>query len=273
MSHPESKPTSPMQLPSTWDAVASGYAEIMLRHTAYAEQALDLAELVPSDRVLDVGTGPGLLALLAARRAAQVSAVDFSPAMVEQLVALSARDGVKNIDTGVMDAQSLAFPDASFDAAFSLFVFMFIPDRARAFLELRRVLRPGGRAVVATWAPIERRPLMKIGFDALAEVLPELPGPQKGDLQTPEDCVREMSAAGFRDVTVKAFSASVQIESAEHYLDVMERSGAPFVMLKKRFGEQAWTDIQLRLTEAVRRRLPDGPTDLTAEALLTRGLR
>lgn len=263
-----------MQLPSTWDAVAAGYAATTMAHqAAYAEQAMALAGLGPSDRVLDVGAGPGALALLAAHRVAQVSAVDFSPGMIEQLIALAAREGLKNIDTGVMDVQSLGFPDASFDAVFSLFVFMFVPDRARAFRELRRVLRPGGRTVVATWAPIDRRPLMKIGFDALAEVVPELPAPQKGDLQTPEDCARELSAAGFRDVVVNHFTASVRIESAEQYLDMMERGGAPFTLLKKRLGEPAWTDVHRRLADAVRRRLPDGPAELSAEALLTRGLR
>jgi SAM-dependent methyltransferase len=273
MTDPEPKPGSPMQLPSTWDAVASGYVEIMAHQAAYAEQAMALAGLVPSDRVLDVGAGPGVLALLAARRVAQVSAVDFSPGMIEQLIALAAREGLTNIDTGVMDAQALAFPDASFDAVFSLFVLMFVPDRARAFLELRRVLRPDGRAVVATWAPVDRRPLMKISFDALAEVVPDLPPPQKGDLQTPEDCAREMAAGGFRNVTVEAFTASLRIDSAEHYLAVMERAGAPFALLRKRLGEPAWTDVQRRLVDAVRRRLPDGPIELGAEAMLTRGWR
>jgi len=43
-----------------------------------------------------------------------------------------------------MDAQSLAFGDATFDAAFCTFAFMFFPDRGCAFREMRRVLRPGG---------------------------------------------------------------------------------------------------------------------------------
>jgi len=273
MTVPERKPGSPMQLPSTWDAVASGYAETMMRQAVYAERAIGLAGLGASDRVLDVGAGPGVLALLAARRAAQVTAVDFSPGMIERLIALSAREGLTNIQTAIMDAQALGLPDASFDAVFSMFVFMFVPDRARAFRELRRVLRPAGRAVVATWAPIDRRPLMKIGFDALAEVVPELPAPQKGDLQSPEDCSREMSAAGFRDVVVEAFTGSVRIESAEQYLDLMERGGAPFALLRQRLGEPAWSDVHRRLTDAVRRRLPELPADLSAEALLTRGLR
>ena len=69
-----------MQQPTTWSAVAEGYAEEMAAHGAlYAEEALRLVGTQPSDHVLDVGTGPGSLAFIAAARVARVTAVDFSP--------------------------------------------------------------------------------------------------------------------------------------------------------------------------------------------------
>lgn len=264
---------SPMQLPATWDAVAPGYAEELSRHTTYAEEALRIAGIRPGARVLDVGTGPGVLAFLAAARGATVDAVDFSPGMIAQVHARCAREQIANVRAMVMDAQALGFPDESFDAAFALFMFMFVPDRARAFRELQRVLRPGGRVVVATWAPIDRRPLMKIGFDALAEALPELPQPQKGDLQQPDECIRELSAAGFRDVGVTAVTATIRAESPEHYLAIMERTGAPFAMLRKRLGAEGWAAAQQRMLESLRRRIPASGLELAAEALLTSGMR
>jgi|SoiMetStandDraft_5_1073268.scaffolds.fasta_scaffold47406_2 SAM-dependent methyltransferase len=266
------KPSSPMQLPETWSATAAGYAEEIVQHFAlYAEEALRLLAPHPNDHVLDVAAGPGTLALLAAPRVARVVAVDFAPGMVEELGRQAARRGVSNVETAVMDAQELGFADASFDAAFCMFAFMFFPDRARAFRELRRVLRPGARALVATWGPIERRPLMKIGFDAMAEALPELPQPQKGDLQHPDDCVREMSEAGFSAVTTHVFTAAARAESAEHYLRIMARSGAPLVALRKRLGEAAWADVETRLLAAFARQIPAGGVDLPAEALLSVG--
>jgi len=267
-------PSGPMQLPATWNASAPGYAEYMVTHAAmYAERALEIVPLRPTDNVLDVAAGPGSLAFVAAPRAAHVLAVDFADGMVEQIRTRAKRDGVSNVEARVMDAQSLDLPEGSFDAAFCMFGFMFFPDRMRAFRELCRVLRPGGRALVATWAPIERRPLMKVGFDSLAEALPGLPPLTKGDLQQSDECVREMTGGGFRDVAAQVFTASMHVDSAEHYLRVMERAGGPFLALKKKLGADAWAQVEARLLDAVRRRIPEGGTDLAAEAILTVGTR
>ena len=263
-----------MQLPATWSASAAGYAEEAAAHAAlYAARALEIVPIRPTDRVLDVAAGPGPLAFVAARRAAQVVAIDFAEGMVEELRSRARREGVSNVEARVMDAQSLDFPDASFDAAFCMFGFMFFPSRARAFGELHRVLRPGGRALIATWAPIERRPMMKIGFDALAEALPQVPLPPRGDLQQPEECEREMTAAGFRDVAAQAFTASMHVASAEDYVRMIERAGGPVVALKAKLGPEAWAPVKLRMLAGVRRRLPEGGADLPAEALLTVGTR
>jgi ubiquinone/menaquinone biosynthesis C-methylase UbiE len=260
----------PLGVPQVWDAIAGDYAKDVTPFFArYGEEALRLVPVGPSSNVLDVASGPGTLTFLLAKRARRVSAVDFSPGMIDQVRARAAREAATNVDAQVMDAQSLAFADSTFDAAFCLFAFMFFPDRGRAFREMRRVLSEGGKAVVATWAPIERRPMLKVGFEAMAEVLPDLPPMQKGDLQQPEACIEEMTAAGFRDVATHVFTSSMRIESAEHYMQVMERSGAGFTMLKKKIGEQAWPAVHKRLIESLARRIPEGGVDLSAEAILS----
>lgn len=261
------------QLPQTWDAVAPTYAEDVGQWRAFVEEALRTVPVTAADDVLDLATGPGTLAFAAAERGARVSAVDFSPGMIEQARARAALEGVSTVQAAVMDAQRLDFPDAQFDAAFCLFAFFFFPDRARAFSELRRVLRPGGRALIATWSPIERRPIMKIGFDAMAEALPHLPRPTKGDLQAPEECVREMTEAGFGQVEAHRFTAAVKVESPEHYVEVIVRSAAPFAMMKKTMAPDAWTTTLKALLEAVRRRIPADGIELSAEAIFTHGVK
>jgi ubiquinone/menaquinone biosynthesis C-methylase UbiE len=272
MSQTASTP-GPMQLPTAWDSVAPTYAEDVAQWHDFADEALRTVPLAPSDRVLDVATGPGTLAFAAASRAASVDAVDFSPGMIAELTRRATRERVKNIEGAIMDAQSLNFPDGTFDVAFCLFAFFFFPDRARAFGELYRVLRPSGRVLIATWAPIDRRPVMQIGMEAFAEAMPELPRPAKGDLQDPDECVREMSAAGFRDVAAHKFTASVRVESPRQYLDLITRSGAPCAIMRKKMGEAAWEAAMGRVLDVVRRRIPEGGAELSAEAIFTRGTR
>jgi ubiquinone/menaquinone biosynthesis C-methylase UbiE len=265
---------SPMQVPETWDTVAPGYAEEAQKHAEhYSREALRRVPIESGARVLDIATGPGTLAFLAAETAAHVVAVDFSPGMIDELVARARATGVSNVEGRVMDARNLEVPDGSFDVVYCMFAFMFFPDRAKVFSECHRVLRPGGHLMIGTWAPIDRRPLMKLGFDAMAEALPSAPPPQKGDLQSPAECVREMTDAGFSDVESLPFSASWLVESAEQYVGFMERSGAPLAMLRKKFGPDAWEEIQRKLVDGVRSRLPQGRAELSAEALLTCGTR
>lgn len=258
---------------STWDEVATTYAQSVAQWLHYAEEGLRLVPVGAEDRVLDIATGPGTLALLAAAHATHVTAVDFSPRMIEELQQRAAREGVGNVEGAVMDAQSLALPDGAFDAAFCLFAFFFFPDRARAFREMYRVLRPGGRALIATWAPIDRRPLMQVGFEAFQEALPQLPRPGKGDLQTTDDCIREMTAAGFREVTTHLVSHSLHFTSAEHYLELVIKATAPCAVLRKKMGETAFQASMDRLLVALRKRIPDTGLDLSAEAILTVGRR
>ncbi|HEU5073400.1 MAG TPA: methyltransferase domain-containing protein [Polyangiaceae bacterium] len=266
-------PKSPMQQPETWSAIASGYAGAGKLFEVFQERALALLGDLRGKRVLDVACGPGALARSAAGRGAQVVATDFAPGMVEELRRLAAAEGLADaIDAHVMNAEALALENASFDAVFCLFGFMFFPDRARAFGELNRVLKPGGRAVILTWGPIERRPLMQIGFQAMGEALPDVSPPQKGDLQEPAECVAELSAAGFVDVSSEPVVGEARFESASHYAQVMEDTSGPLKLLRTRMGEEAWAGVRERFLAAASRRLPaDGPFTLGAEALLTQG--
>ncbi len=120
---------------------------------AFAEHLVRLANLKSSDWVLDVGTGTGIVALLAARRigsAGKVIGVDLSDGMLFAAKSKAVQDGLENrIQFCRLDAEALALRDASFDVVLSLFALLHFPNPLVALMEMFRVLRPGGRLVLA----------------------------------------------------------------------------------------------------------------------------
>jgi SAM-dependent methyltransferase len=107
----------------------------------------------PGDRLLDVACGTGQLTLLAARRGAQATGVDFAPALLETARRRASEAGV-DVDYRVGDAEDLRdLADGDFDFAASTFGIMFAPNQAAAAAELSRVVRGGGRIALATWPP------------------------------------------------------------------------------------------------------------------------
>lgn len=104
------------------------------------------------DTVLDIGSGSGTDALIASRcvgPAGKVYALDMTPAMREKLTATIERAGVMNIAVLAGNAEAIPLADASVDAVTSNGVLNLVPDKSRAFAEIFRVLKPGGRLQIA----------------------------------------------------------------------------------------------------------------------------
>jgi SAM-dependent methyltransferase len=256
-----------------WDLVAADYsAEALPYFEVFARAALAAARLPAGARIADVAAGPGTLSLLAAAAGATVSAIDFSPQMVEAFRARAAAAGVADrIDLRQGDGQRLPFDSGAYDAAFSMFGLMFFPDRAAGFRELRRVLRPGARAYVSSWVPFDGP------FGALIRVTSEMiPGLSLGGgggpppLSDPDTFAREMTDAGFADVTVEIIGYELKAPSFDAFWDTMERTNAPLVLLRHRLGAR-WTEMAPKIRARVRDTLGDGPLVIGRGAYLGSG--
>lgn len=124
--------------------------------------SLDLAELRPGERVLDVGCGTGDLVLAAARRIGPTGAVfgiDAAPEMID-VARGKARRRRSPAQFQVGTVERLAFPDASLDVALSSLMMHHLPGdlRRHALAEITRALRPGGRLIVVDLDPMGRLP-------------------------------------------------------------------------------------------------------------------
>ncbi|MBL1073615.1 methyltransferase domain-containing protein [Nocardia sp. 2] len=234
---------NPLATPGAWDAVAEGYDEFGARvMVPFAERALEIADPAPGARVVDVAAGPGALALLAATRVGEVEAIDFSEAMIGRLRDRAEAAGVTNVVARVGDGQALPYDDDRFDAAFSMFGLMFFADRAKGFAELCRVLRPGGIAVVSSWAPIAESPLMTLCFDAYQAGIPGFPAPQPNpaSLENPETFESELLAAGFTNVRIRPHTVSVAYESGAALWEGITGSSAPIRLRRDRTDPGTW---------------------------------
>ena len=155
------------------------------------EHLLDLLDLSTSSRLLDVGSGVGGPARLAAERhGCRVSGVDLSPDFVELARSLTARFSLAGQATFVLgSATTLPWSDRSFDRVMLNHVGMNIPDKAAVFAEVHRVLEPGG-----VFGIYEQ---MLIGEGALTFPLPWADEESGSFVESPQRYAELLGAAGF----------------------------------------------------------------------------
>ena len=135
---------------TTW--AAGSYASVGNRILLVAELLCEAVDLRAGEHVLDVATGSGNAALAAARRFADVIAVDYVPELLDHARARAELEGL-DIDFRDGDAEQLSFGDDEFDVVLSTCGAMFAPDHQRTADELLRVCRPGGRIGMVNWCP------------------------------------------------------------------------------------------------------------------------
>jgi len=135
---------------TTWGV--GDYASMAQKLEPAALAAVDAAAIRPGDRVVDVATGTGNAALLAAQRSGDVTGIDFEPALLE----IAERKG-RALQQGVRwlhgDAEELPLPNETANVVLSIFGVMYARDHVAAARELARVVAPRARVVLAAWTP------------------------------------------------------------------------------------------------------------------------
>src|SRR5262249_38420696 len=141
-----------MSTAATFDWGLGNYERTAGQLAPAARTVVEVAAPVAGEHAVDVGTGTGNGALLAAARGARTTGVDPAPRLLEVARGRAASAGL-DITFAPGDAASLPLGDGEADAVFSVFGVIFAPDPAAAAAELARVTAPAGRIVFSAWLP------------------------------------------------------------------------------------------------------------------------
>ena len=198
------------------DSIADRYARVFTPLTCLAlAPLLDAARVATGQRLLDVGTGPGVAAAAARARGAVVAGVDVSPRMIAL-----ARTEHPGIDFQVAEATALPFPDAAFETVICNFALGHFPTPDATLAECVRVLAPGGVLAFSWWDQPERQRVQGLFREVIAELaLPPGPSvPQGHDTLRYSDPVAFaglLRSAGLGEVAVVAHRTTHLMPDAE----------------------------------------------------------
>ena len=225
----------------------------------------DLAARVAHERpahVLEVAAGTGVVtrALSACLPAANtIVATDLNQAMLDQAVATGT---ARPVQWQQADAMRLPFPDAAFDAVVCQFGAMFFPDKAAAYAEARRVLRPGGQFIFNVWDRIEDNDFAHVVTDALAQAFPLDP---PGFLaRTPHGyhdlaiIADDLARAGFTTPPVCSTLAARSRAATPDIPAIAYCQGTP---LRNEIAASSLAEATAHAAAAIARRFGPGPVD------------
>lgn len=241
------------------------YAVVGTTLQIVGENLCEALDLRAGSRVLDVAAGNGNATLAAARRWCDVTSTDYVAALLESGRARAQAEG-HAVRFQEADAESLPFPDASFDAVMSTFGVMFTPNQDQAAAELARVCRPGGRIGLANWTP---ESFIGQLFKTIGTYIPPAPGVRSPALWGTKARLEELFGNTARAIRTTHREFTFRYRSPAHWIEVFRTYYGP---MNKTFGaldaekQAAFTRDLLALMES-RNRSGDRTLVLPSEYL------
>ena len=235
---------------------STNYAVVGTTLQIVGENLCEALDLRAGARVLDVAAGNGNATLAAARRWCDVTSTDYVFSLLESGRARAEAEGHR-VHFREADAESLPFPDASFDAVMSTFGVMFTPNQGKAAHELLRVCKPGGRIGLANWTP---ESFIGQVFRTIGKYLPAPAGVASPALWGTNARLDELFGKSSRRIRTTSREFVFRYRSPAHWIDVFRTYYGPmnrtFAALDARKQESFIRDL-LSLME-MRNRAGDG---------------
>ncbi len=205
-----------------WDAASkvAAYRRWHVKHApasrALTDTIVQVAQVRPGMKVLDLASSSGEPALTLAGLvgpSGKVTATDLSPGMLAIADENARLQGLTNLTAEQADAESLPFPDRTFDLVTCRLGIMFCPDPGRALRETYQVLKPGGRAAFLAWGPPTEQAFFTTTVGVLVQyvqLMPPEPGaPTPFAFWQARALASAMERAGFERVREEYRSVSI----------------------------------------------------------------
>jgi len=243
---------------AVFDTVAEGYDNEALRVFSFAaDRLVELADIRPDMRVLDVAAGTGVVALAAAQRvpAGRVQAVDISQKMLDRLWRKVEVHGIRNIDAYDMDAHKLEFRPDYFDVVLCNFGLSFMPEMQTVVDQWARVLKPGGRVAFSAFMEAPFQPQTGLFVQRLEQAGVDLGGDHTGFDRLADPAVGEalLTAAGFHNIQTREQTIRYHLKDEKEWADVIWFSGyreyvdrIPVDQRERLLGQHLWDVSQIR---------------------------
>jgi SAM-dependent methyltransferase len=232
------------------------------------DHLLRLVGVEPGQRILDVATGSGNVALRAAKAGAEVIGLDLTPALLDKAQQRADDWGVQ-VDWQVGDAEALPYDNDTFDRVLSALGVIFAPRHTVAARELVRVCKPGGVIGLVNWTPAGQvGQLLQI----MGRYLPAPPSFASAPVAWGDEShVRELFAPYRIDLDFHRGVSPICFPSAEHYVSFMETNYGPTISARARLlAEGQWETCRAEIIDLMNRLniATDGTMHVEAEYLV-----
>jgi ubiquinone/menaquinone biosynthesis C-methylase UbiE len=208
-----------------------------------ADALLEYARLTAGLTVLDVATGPGILARKIAPlvgEAGHVKGVDLSEDMVAVATRRAKEENLTNIAFEVMDAENMPLNANQFDRIVCSLGLMHFPTAEKAVAEIYRVLKPGGRFAAAVWGEEGQIPYIQLAISTMRAVFgpPKVASPAISRFGQAEVLTDLLATAGFKQVETKSIVWEAKMPSAETYWKrFLDGAGIVTIIVEKQPAE------------------------------------
>jgi len=224
-----------------FDTVAAGYDHPSLSFfPETAKRLIKHLNLKPTDNLLDVCTGTGVVALTAAEKLTQgkVTGIDLSSGMLQQAKNKAAEKNLNNTEFLQMDLEHLAFPQNSFDVATSSFGLFFLDDMTQALNNIASTVKSGGKVAITTFAGEAFSPMADIFIKRYASTGREVPPLSWKRLATEELIREQFDAVNISKVEIHHEPLGYHMTDPQMWWDVVWNAGWRSLLNQMTEGEQ-----------------------------------